>query len=155
MGLSFGRRGGLVLLTRIKHLRPTLPVLVVSTHSEEVYARRSFKAGAMGYATNDSSRAEVVSAIRQVMSGGRYVSPHLTGGHAAEPGAGRRHSAQRALSDRELEVMRLLASGMTVRDIASLLSVSDGTVRTYRARLLHKLAVKRARRPFVPVTKSH
>jgi DNA-binding NarL/FixJ family response regulator len=142
MGLSFGGRGGLELLKAIKELRPKLPVLVLSTHSEELYARRSFEAGAAGYVTKESSRTEVLHAIQKVMSGGRYVSPDLAETLVADLGSRRVHPPHRLLSDRELEVMRLLASGKTVGEIASLLSLSGRTISTYRARLLHKLAMK-------------
>jgi DNA-binding NarL/FixJ family response regulator len=130
IGFSFGGQGGLELLKAITEIRPKMPVVVFSRHVEEVYAHRSFKAGAAAYVTKDSSRAEVVHAIQTVMSGGRYVRPQLaeTGVHPHRP-----------LSDREYEVMRLLASGRTVGDIASLLSLSARTVSTYRARLLQKL----------------
>lgn len=140
-GLSFGGRGGLELLKAIKDLRPKVAVLVFSAHSEELYARRSFKAGAAGYVTKDSSQAELVHAIRKVMSGDRYMSSKLreTLVGNLEP---LRVPPHQALSDREFEVMRLLASGKTVGEIASLLSLSVQTISTYRARLLHKLAMK-------------
>jgi DNA-binding NarL/FixJ family response regulator len=117
-------------------------VLVVSTHSEDLYARRSFKAGAAGYVTKDSSRAALVHAIQKVMSGGRYVSPHLAETLVADLESRRVHPPHQTLSDREFEVMRLLASGKTVGEIASLLSLSGRTISTYRARLLHKLAME-------------
>jgi two-component system invasion response regulator UvrY len=144
IGLSFGDRSGLALLKAIKTLRPKVPVLVLSTHSEEVYARRSFAAGAAGYVTKDSSPSEVVHAIQTVMSGARYVNPRLAGAPVADLDARRAHPPHRALSDRELEVMRLLALGKTRAEIASLLALSVGTIGTYRARLLHKLAMKNA-----------
>jgi DNA-binding NarL/FixJ family response regulator len=130
IGFSFCGEGGLELLKAIKEIRPNVRVLVISSHVEEAYARRSLKAGAAGYVTKDSSRAELVHAIQTVMSGASYVRPHL---------ADTRVHPHRVLSDREFEVMRLLASGRTVGDIASLLSLSDRTVSTYRARLLQKL----------------
>jgi DNA-binding NarL/FixJ family response regulator len=142
MGLSFGGRGGLELLKAIKGLRPKVAVLVVSAHSEELYARRSLKAGAAGYVTKDSSQAELVHAIQMVMSGGHYVSSTLAETLVEDPESLRVPPPHRALSDREFEVMRLLASGKTVGEIASLLSLSDRTISTYRARLLHKLAMK-------------
>jgi DNA-binding response OmpR family regulator len=77
MGLSFGGTDGLETLKAMKNLRPQLCVIVFSTHAEELYARRSFAAGAAGYVTKDSSQAEVVHAIRTVMSGGRYLSSRL------------------------------------------------------------------------------
>jgi DNA-binding NarL/FixJ family response regulator len=142
MGLSFGGRGGLELLKAIKDLRPKVAVLVVSAHSEELYARRSLKAGAAGYVTKDSSQAELVHAIQKVMSGGRYISSRLAETLVEDLESERVPPPHRALSDREFEVMRLLASGKTVGEIASLLSLSDRTISTYRARLLHKLAMK-------------
>jgi DNA-binding NarL/FixJ family response regulator len=140
MGLSFGGASGLELLKAIKDLRPQLPVLVFSTHAEGLYARRSFAAGAAGYITKDSSPAEVACAIRTVMSGGRYLSSQLAetpvafGSRGGDP-------AHRVLSDREYEVMRLLAAGHTVGDIAGRLSVSNRTISNDRARLLRKLAM--------------
>jgi DNA-binding NarL/FixJ family response regulator len=142
MGLSFGGRGGLELLKAIKDLRPKLAVLVISAHPEELYARRSLKAGAAGYVTKDSSQAELVHAIGKLMSGGRYVSSKLAEIIVADLEPLRVPPAHQSLSDREFEVMRLLASGKTVGEIASLLSLSDRTISTYRARLLHKLAMK-------------
>ena len=142
MGLSFNGRGGLELLKAIKDLRPKLAVLVISAHSEELYARRSLKAGAAGYMTKDSSQAELVHAIRKVMSGGRHVSSRLAETLVGDPEPLRVARRHQALSDREFEVMQFLASGKTVGEIASLLSLSDRTISTYRARLLHKLAMK-------------
>jgi DNA-binding NarL/FixJ family response regulator len=142
MGLCFSGRGGIELLKTIKELRPKLAVLVFSSHSEELYARRSLKAGAAGYLTKDSSRAEIVHAMQKVMSGGRYVSPQLAELLAADLSSRRIHPPHRALTDREFEVMRLLASGKTVGEIASLLSLSDRTISTYRTRLLQKLSMK-------------
>jgi two-component system, NarL family, invasion response regulator UvrY len=142
MGLSTDGRGGLELLKAIKALSPTLPVLVFSMRSEEHYARRSFKAGAAGYITKDRSGAELVKAIRKVLGGGRYVSPGLAEMLVADfdPAIDRR--PHDSLSDREFEVLRLIASGNTVGEIASLLSLSSRTISTYRARLLEKLALK-------------
>jgi DNA-binding NarL/FixJ family response regulator len=141
MGLSFGRTGGLELLKAIKDLRPHLSVIVFSTHAEELYARRSFAAGAAGYVTKDSSRAELAHAIRKVLSGGCYMSSRLSETRVADLEAPRGDRMCRVLSDREYEVMRLLAAGHTVRDIARRLSVNDRTISTYRARLLRKLAM--------------
>jgi two-component system invasion response regulator UvrY len=144
MRLSFDGRSGLDLLQSIKKHRRTLRVLVLSAHAEGLYARRCFKAGAAGFVTNDSSRREVVDAIRTVMSGVRYVSPRLSeaiGVTRASRGAG---SSARLLSDRELEVMRLLASGRSVDEIAALLSVTTQAVRASRGRMIRKLAMETA-----------
>lgn len=142
MGLSTDGRGGLELLKAIKALRPTLPVLVFSMRSEEHYARRSFKAGASGYITKERPSAELVKAIRKVIGGGRYVSPGLAEILVADFDPGIDRLPHDSLSDREFEVLRLIASGKTVGEIASLLSLSSRTISTYRARLLEKLALK-------------
>jgi DNA-binding NarL/FixJ family response regulator len=142
MGLSFGGTGGLELLKAIKDLRPQLPVIVFSTHAEELYARRCFAAGAAGYVTKDSSPAEVAHAIRKVLSGGCYLSSRLAETRADALNSPPRGRAHRVLSDREYEVMRLLAAGHTVGDIAGRLSVSPRTITTCRAHLLRKLAMK-------------
>jgi len=141
VGLSLGDRNGLELLKGMKALRPNMPVLVFSTHSEEVYARRCFKAGAAGYVTKHSSRDEVVHAIQTVLSGAHYLSPQVAATlHALD--SRRACPPHRALSDREFEVMRLLASGKMVSEIASLLSLRVRTINSSRARVLHKLAMK-------------
>ncbi len=142
MGLSFGRTGGLELLKAIKVLCPHLSVIVFSTHAEELYARRSFAAGAAGYVTKDSSRAELAHAIRKVLSGGCYMSIRLAETRSADLESPRGDRGRRTLSDREYEVMRLLAAGHTVGDIAARLSVSPRTITACRARLLRKLAMK-------------
>ena len=77
LDLSLGERSGLEVLKEIRKIRPTLPVLILSMHSEEQYARRAFKSGASGYITKDCPRAELVGAIKKVMNGGKYVSPVL------------------------------------------------------------------------------
>jgi two-component system invasion response regulator UvrY len=117
-------------------------VIVFSTHAEELYARRSFAAGADGYLTQDSSREEVAHAIRNVLSGGHYLSSRLAGTSSADLESPCGDRAHRALSDREYEVMRLLAAGHTIGDIAARLSLSPRTITTCRARLLSKLAMK-------------
>jgi two-component system invasion response regulator UvrY len=139
MGLSFGGADGFALLKAIKNLRPQLPVIVFSTHAEELYARRSFAAGAADYVTKDSSTAEVAHAVVKVLSGGCSLSSRLANTLALDLESPR--GGRRVLSDREYEVMRLLAAGHTIGDIAGRLSVSDRTISTYRARLLRKLAM--------------
>jgi two-component system invasion response regulator UvrY len=142
LDLSLGDRSGLECLKELKQLRPHLPVLILSMHSEEQYARRAFKAGAAGYVTKDSPRAELVKAVNKVMSGGRYVSAALAERLVIDLGSDTERAPHEALSDREFEVMRLIASGKTVGEIAALLSLSDRTISTYRARLLEKMGMK-------------
>lgn len=142
LDLSLGGRSGLDLLKELKQVRPRVPVLILSMHSEEQYARRAFKAGAAGYITKDSSGAELSKAIDKVIKGGKYVSPVLAEKLVTYLEKGTDAAPQDALSDREFQVMRLIASGKTVSEIAQLLTLSDKTISTYRARVLEKMAMK-------------
>jgi two-component system, NarL family, invasion response regulator UvrY len=141
LDLTLGGRGGLELLKQMRQIRPKLPVVILSMHSEEQYARRALKAGAAGYVTKDSPRQELLKAVRKAIEGGRYVSPALAEMLAfnLQQGSGQPHED---LSDRELEVLRLIGSGKTVGEIANLLSLSDKTISTYRARILEKMNMK-------------
>ena len=142
LDLSLGGRSGLELLKELKQTHPRLPVLILSMHSEEQYARRAFKAGAAGYITKDSPRAELARAIKKVIEGGRYVSAALAEKLVIDLGRDTDRAPQEILSDREFEVMCLIASGKTVGEIAEQLSLSDKTISTYRARLLEKMRMK-------------
>jgi DNA-binding NarL/FixJ family response regulator len=142
LDLSLGERSGLEVLKELKQLRPRLPVLILSMHSEEQYARRAFKAGAAGYITKGSHREELVIAINKVIEGGVYISPALAERLVIDLGSDTDRAPHEALSDREFEVMRLIASGKTVGEIAEMLGLSDKTISTYRARLLEKMGMK-------------
>jgi DNA-binding NarL/FixJ family response regulator len=142
LDLSLGGRSGLEVLKELNKIRPKLPVLILSMHSEEQYARRAFKAGAAGYVTKDSPRAELFQAIKRVVGGARYVSPSLAEKLVVDLGRGEDRAPHEALSDREFEVVCLIASGKTVGEIAGLLSLSDKTISTYRARILEKMHMK-------------
>ena len=142
LDLSLGKRSGLELLKELKRIRPKLPVLILSMHSEEQFARPAFKAGAAGYLTKDSPRAELVKAINKVIDGGRYVSPALAENLIGDLERGAERPVHESLSQREFEVLRLIASGRTVTEIADLLSLSDRTISTYRARLLVKMGMR-------------
>ena len=126
----------------MKQIRPRLPVLILSMHSEELFARRAFKAGASGYITKNSPRAELIKAINKVIQGGMYVSPALASELVIDLRRGTDRPRHEILSDREFEVLRLIASGKAVGEIADLLSLSDGTISTYRARILEKMGMK-------------
>jgi DNA-binding NarL/FixJ family response regulator len=142
LDLSLGERSGLEVLKELKQIRPALPVLVLSMHSEEQYARRAFKAGAAGYITKDSPRAELADAIARVAAGRRYVSAALAERLVIDLEGGSELPPHETLSNRELEVLRLIASGKTVGEIAELLYLSDKTISTYRARILEKMGMK-------------
>jgi two-component system invasion response regulator UvrY len=142
LDLSLASGNGLETLKELKRIRPKLPVLILTIHSEDEYARRAFKAGASGYITKDNPRAELVKAVSKVIEGGRYVSPALAERLVVDLKRDTSIALHETLSDREFEVMRLIASGKTVSEIAKLLSLSDKTISTYRARMLEKMGMK-------------
>jgi DNA-binding NarL/FixJ family response regulator len=142
LDLSFSGKGGLEVLKELKQSRPRLPVLVLTMHSEEQYARRAFKAGAAGFITKDSPRAELSRAIHKVLEGGKYLSPALAEKLIVDLERGVDRPPDETLSDREFQVMRLIASGKTLSEIAGLLSLSDKTISTYRARLMEKMRMR-------------
>jgi two-component system invasion response regulator UvrY len=142
LDISLGGRDGLEVLREIRRLRPRLPVLILSMHSEELFARRALKAGAVGYVTKGSPRAELAQAVEEVIKGGVYVSPTLAEKLVLDLREGTDRPPHENLSDREFEVLRLIASGKTVSEIADILSLSAGTISTYRARILEKTGMK-------------
>jgi len=142
LDLSLAGRSGLDVLKQLKMIRPRLPILVLTIHSEEQYARRAFKAGAAGFITKDSPRAELSKAILKVLDGGKYLSPALAEKLIVDLERGVDRTPDQTLSDREFQVMRLIASGNTLSEIADLLSLSDKTISTYRARLMEKMGMR-------------
>jgi len=132
-------RSGLDALRDLKVMRPRLPVLVLSMHPEDQYGKRILKAGASGYMNKDSAPEELIKAIRKVLAGGRYVSPALAEKLAWDLNTDQERPVHETLSHREFEVLRLLASGKTVGQIALDLHLSATTVSTYRARILEKM----------------
>lgn len=142
LDLTLGDRSGIDVLRELKQIRPNLPVLILTMHSEEQYARRAFKGGAAGYITKDSPRAELLEAINKVVGGGKYLSSALAEKLIVDLERGNDRPVHEMLSDREFEVMRLIASGKTVGEIAEILSLSDKTISTYRARILEKMGLR-------------
>src|SRR5438105_4440653 len=134
-----GGRNGLDTLKEMKQIRPRLRVLILTMHAEEQYARRAFKAGAAGYVTKDSPRAELLEAIKRILGGAKYISPALAEKLIEYIDNDTALSAHEILSDREFQVLCLIASGKTFTEIAELLSLSDKTISTYRARILEKM----------------
>jgi DNA-binding NarL/FixJ family response regulator len=132
-------RSGFDVLKDIQGLRPKLPVLVVSAHSEEQLGKRALKAGASGYLNKESAPEELAKAIQKVLAGGRYVSPALAEQLALDLGGKGEGFLHDRLSDRELEVLQRMASGKTISQIAEDLHLAVPTIRTYRARILEKL----------------
>jgi two-component system invasion response regulator UvrY len=134
--------GGLQVLHQLKSLKPDLPVLILSMYSEKQYALRALKAGAVGYLTKESAPDELIAAILKVARGGRYVTRSLAEELAGALAGELESEPHEALSDREYQVMCLLAAGNTVTEIATELSLSVKTISTYRARIREKLGLK-------------
>jgi two-component system, NarL family, invasion response regulator UvrY len=141
LDLSMPGRDGFDLLGEIKHRQPKVPVLIMSLHAEEQFAVRALRAGAAGYLTKSSAPEQLVSAINKVLRGGRYISESLAERLAQEAGGETTSAPHERLSDREFDVMRGIASGHSVSEIASQMHLSVKTVSTYRTRLLEKMGM--------------
>ena len=139
LDITMPGRNGLDVLKEVKRKRPTLPVLVLSMHPEDQFAIRILRAGAAGYITKESAPEELVGALRKVCSGGKYVSPQLAERLAVFIEDETTRPPHEKLSDREFEVLRMLALGKTVTEVAEELLLSVKTVSTYRARVLEKM----------------
>jgi DNA-binding NarL/FixJ family response regulator len=142
LDIAMPGRGGLDTLKQLKHEKPELPVLVLSMYPEEQYAVRAFKAGVSGYLTKESAPEELISAIRKVSQGGKYVSSSLAEKLAFHLEADAERPLHEMLSDREYQVVIMIASGKTVKEIADDLSLSVKTISTNRARALKKMGMK-------------
>jgi two-component system invasion response regulator UvrY len=141
LDITMPGRSGVDVLRNLKALRPKLPVLVLSMHPEDQYGKRVLKAGASGYMNKESAPEELIKAVRKLLSGGRYVSPTLAETLAVDLGRDDGTPAHERLSDREFEVLRKMASGKSVGQIAQELHLSVPTVSTYRARILEKMGM--------------
>jgi len=139
LDVSMPGRSGIDVLADLKLARPKLPVLVLSMHPEDQYGKRVLKAGAAGYMNKNSAPEELIKAIRKVLAGGRYVSPALAEKLALDLKEDHVQLRHETLSGREFEVLRMIASGKTVTQIAEELHLSVATVSTYRARILEKM----------------
>lgn len=132
---------GIDLIKRIRQKRPDLRVLVLSMHKEDQFAIRSLKAGAAGYLTKGTTPDILLSAIRRVADGGRHISRNLAEKLAFEMDPFEDKPLHELLSDREYQVLCLLASGKNINDIADKLSLSANTVSTHKHRLMRKLNI--------------
>jgi DNA-binding NarL/FixJ family response regulator len=143
LDLSMPGRSGFDLLAEIKHREPKVPVLIMSLHAEDQYAVRALRAGAAGYLTKSAAPEQLVVAVTKIMRGGRYVSDMVAERLATEAlgGAKAGESRHERLSDREFDVMRGIASGSSVSEIAGQMHLSVKTVSTYRTRLLEKMGM--------------
>jgi two-component system invasion response regulator UvrY len=139
LDINMPGRSGLDVLQDLKRLHPQLPVVVVSAFPEKDYAVRAFRLGAGGYVSKQSASGELLAAIRKVLAGGRYVTPLLAEALAAIVAGETPATPHELLSNRELQVLRLVASGRTLKEIAAELSLSEKTIATYRTRISQKI----------------
>lgn len=142
LDLSLPDRSGFELLTEIKDLRPNLPILVLSMHTDEGFVLRSLKAGASGYLAKSCPPEELVAALRKVAAGHRYITPEVSELLIERLQAPQDRPPHETLSSREHEVMLLLGRGSSLREIGERLCLSESTVSTYRSRILTKLHLK-------------
>ncbi len=140
--MSMPGRSGLDALQQIKQIYPDLPVLILSIHPEEHYALRVLKAGASGYLSKGSASDELVKAVQTVLLGKKYISAAVAEKLATNYSSDNAKQAHELLSDREFDVMKLLAAGKSVSDIADILSLSVTTISTYRARVMTKMNLR-------------
>lgn len=142
LDINMPGRSGLDVLKELKQEHPKLPVLILSIHPEGQYGVRVLKAGAAGYLTKESAPDELIRAIRKVHRGGKYVSESLAETLISELGAETDRPRHEILSDREYQVMLMIASGKTVGEIGRELALSVKTISTYRARVLEKMSMR-------------
>ena len=142
LDISLPGINGIEILKQLKREHLLLSVLILTMHPEEQYAVRALKAGASGYLTKESTPDELVTAIRKVSTGGKYVSSSLAEKLAYELGRMDEQAPHETLSDREYQIMLLIASGKTITQIARELSLSIKTISTYRSRILEKMRMK-------------
>jgi len=139
LDIAMPGRSGLDVLKELRSHKPKLPVLILSMYPEEQYAVRVLKAGASGYLTKDSAPSELMAAVQKISQGKKYISPSLAEKLAVDLDASLEKALHEGLSDREYQVMCMIASGKTVKEIAEVLSLSVKTISTYRSRILEKM----------------
>jgi DNA-binding NarL/FixJ family response regulator len=142
LDISMPDKHGIDVLKQIKDNQPQLPVLMLSMHPEEQYALRSMKAGAAGYLNKQSAPAQLVTAIRQVAKGKKYISSELAEQLAEGPSQGYQELLHQTLSNREYQTLCLMAQGKKLSEMADIMSLSPKTISVYRSRLLEKMKLK-------------
>lgn len=142
LDICFPGRNGLDVLKQLKCMNPDLPVLILSMYPEEQYAIRTLRAGASGYLTKETAAEELITAIRRVAEGKKYITSTLAEKLAFEVDVNSNKPLHERLSDREYQVMCLIASGKRVKDIAEILNLSVKTISTHRARILRKTGME-------------
>jgi two-component system, NarL family, invasion response regulator UvrY len=142
LDLSMPEMSGLDVLKQLRRERPKIPIMILTMYSENQFAIRALKAGAAGYLTKDTAPTELLSAVRKVASGGRYLTPAVAERLAGYLTADADKPPHEKLSDREYQVLRMIAAGKSTRWISTDLALSVKTISTYRARIFEKMQMK-------------
>lgn len=142
LDINMPGRSGFEVLEEARRLCPQTPVLMLTSYPEEQFAVRAFKLGASGYVTKQEASDQLITAVQRVLAGGKYVTASLAERLAANLGAEGEQEPHEALSHRELQVLRLIAVGKTIKEVASELNLSEKTVATYRTRISQKAGLK-------------
>jgi len=142
LDINMPGRSGMDVLRDVKHTYPRLPVIILSCNSEEQYAVRCLRAGAAAYISKDSASEELAIATKKILSGGRYMSSSLAETLIANLDEPTDKPLHESLSDREHEVMKMIASGVPLTEIGERLHVSVKTISSYRARIMEKMQMK-------------
>ena len=142
LDLNLPDQNGFWVLAEVQRLKPDLPVLVLSIQPEEHMAVRALKAGARGFLNKESAPEDLFTAVRTVVGGKRYISPRLAEWLAVDVSGRRENLPHERLSDREYQVMCLLAAGRSISEIAAQLNRSANTISTYRTRIMQKMAIE-------------
>lgn len=137
--LDMPGRGGLEALEQIKQIRPQLPVLILSIFTEDLYALRVLKAGASGYLNKNAAPYELITAVQKILNGRKYITPDIAEKLLLQNDSHKKPHEQ--LSNRELEIFKLLAEGKTVTQIAEMLMLATTTISSHRSKILEKLQV--------------
>jgi DNA-binding NarL/FixJ family response regulator len=142
LDISMPGKSGLDVLKEIKSFDSSIPVLILSMHAEDQYALRTLRAGASGYVTKEAASTKLVDAIRKINSGGKFISEEVAELLAFSLDENHTDIPHKQLSDREYQVLTMIASGKTVIEISKELNLSDKTISTYRTRILEKMKMK-------------
>jgi DNA-binding NarL/FixJ family response regulator len=142
LDISMQGKNSIEILKQIRSSGISTPILIVSMFPEELYAVRALKAGASGFINKESANEELLLAVHRVLTGHKYISTSISDKLAERVGANWKKSANEFLSDREIQILQLIAKGESVKEIAGQLSISPATVATYRVRALGKLGLK-------------
>ena len=140
--ISMPGRSGVDALEQVKQVKPEIPVLMMSMHPEDQYALRVLKAGASGYLNKSSIHEDLIKAIHTVRIGRKYITPSIAEKLAGALNAPSGKQLHETLSNREFEILKMIASGKSISDIATQLSLSATTVSTYRSRILEKMSMR-------------